>query len=461
MSFVSPRWTALGYGGLRDRRSGLSQMVACTTTLRGPHRRPMGRWSVLVALMGFAFFAYVERTSIAVAAERMMPELGITQVELGWLLTAFLASYTALQIPGGWIGERFGARRTLGGASVLALAATALTIVAPTILPGVAVIGMSLVARALLGVAQAPVFPVSSGAIEAWFPHTEWGLAQGLLNSGLNLGAAATPPMIAYLMAASGWRVALLVTSAPLVLLTVYWFWRATDTPSGETTRPISSAPAMRQVRRLLADRDLLALSVSYLSMNYVFYLLTFWCFLYFVQERHFSTIDSGWLAAAPFIAAGVGAAVGGKACDAWRRRLGDRWGFRAVPLIALPISACALYAALRAEGPLAADIALCVAFASIEISEGAYWAGAMRIAGRDSMISTGLLNTAGNLGGIIGTPIVATLSVRHGWTQILVTGSVCAMVAALLWLRVDASRRTLPVANADASSAINGIQII
>ena len=419
----------------------------------------MGRWAVLAALLGFAFFAYVERTSIAVAGERMMPELGLTQLELGWLLTAFLASYTALQIPGGWIGERLGARRTLAGASVLGLTATALTIAAPTVFSGVAVIGMLLVARALLGAAQAPVFPVSSGAIEAWFPRTEWGLAQGLLNSGLNLGAAATPPMIAYLMAASGWRAALLLTSAPLVLLTVYWFRRAKDSPSGETRPSMSSAPAMRQIRLLLADRDLLALSASYLSMNYVFYLLTFWCFLYFVQERHFSATDSGWLAAAPFIAAGVGAAVGGKACDAWRHRLGDRWGFRAVPLIALPMSACALYAVIRAEGPLAADIALCVAFASIEISEGAYWAGAMRIAGRDSMISTGLLNTAGNLGGIIGTPIVAALSARHGWTQILVTGSVCALVAALLWLRVDASGHTSAMVDADASSAIKGVQ--
>ena len=65
------------------------------------------------------------------------------------------------------------------------------------------------------------------------------------------------------------------------------------------------------------------------------------------------------------------------------------------------------------------------------------------------------------SLGGIVGTPLVAALSVRHGWPQILVTGSVCALVAALLWLRVDASKRTLPVADADTCSAINGVQQI
>ncbi len=56
-----------------------------------PDHPSRSRWSVLAALLGFIFFAYVERTSLAVAAERMMPELGITQVELGWMLTAFLA----------------------------------------------------------------------------------------------------------------------------------------------------------------------------------------------------------------------------------------------------------------------------------------------------------------------------------------------------------------------------------
>lgn len=433
----------------------------------GLQRRPLGRWSVLAALLGFAFFAYVERTSLGVAGERMMPELGLSQVQLGWLLTAFLASYTALQIPGGWIGERFGARVTLAGASVIALAATALTIVVPALLSGVLMIIALLGARVLLGAAQAPVFPVASGAIERWFPRTEWSLAQGLLNSGLNLGAAATPPMIAYLMEATGWRVALLVTSGPLLLLTIYWLARAQDEPHTEETThklhgsnakeiTVMSAPPMRQVRRLLADRDLLALSASYLSMNFVFYLLTFWCFLYFVQERHFSAIDSGWLSVAPFIAAALGAAIGGKASDLWRRRVGDRWGFRAVPLTALPMSACALYATLHVQTPISADLALCAAFAAVEISEGAYWASAMRIGGSDSMIATGLLNTAGNLGGIVGTPIVAALTAQHRWAEAFLAGSGCALLAALLWLLVDAGRRALPNSGREAVTAVS-----
>lgn len=425
-------------------------------SFRQADRAPLAvRWTVLLGLFGFAFFAYVQRTGIAVAAERMMPELGLTQIELGWLLTAFLVSYSALQVPAGWLGERIGARLTLVIASSLALLATLATVAAPAAFTGTGLVIALVAARFALGVAQAPVFPVASGVIELWFPRVRWSLAQGLFNSGLNLGAAATPPLIAALMLIAGWRTALLASSAPLLALTLYWYFRAHDDPAGDRrvshaelaelereVRPPKAAPSVGRVLSLLCNRDLGALTASYLFMNYAFYLLTFWCFLYFSQERHFSSMDSGWLAAAPFCAAGVGAALGGWWNQGLCRRLGERWGFRCIPLIALPLAALTLYLAVNASSALSADAALCVAFAAIEITEGPYWAAAMRIASADSMVATGLLNTGGNLGGIIATPVIAALSAEHGWSAAFLTGSGCALAAALLWLRVDPTRQ-------------------
>jgi ACS family glucarate transporter-like MFS transporter len=409
------------------------------------------RWAVLAGLFGFSFFAYVERTSIGVAADRMMPELGLSQVQVGWLFTAFLASYAAFQAPGGWVGQRFGARLTLVACSTLALTATAMTAAAPWLFAGSLAFIVLLLSQLLLGVAQAPVFPAAAGATEAWFPRRQWSFALGLMTCGLNLGSAATPPAIAALMVAFGWQAALLLAAAPLVALTLFWYWRARDLPADDprvsraeleelqpAETPLNTFPSARRVYALLSDRSLLCLTVSYLVMNYVFYFLTFWSFLYFRQERHFSTIDSGWLAAAPFIAAGAGAALGGATCDALRKRLGERWGFRAAPLLVLPLSGLALVAAASAPNAMAAEIALCVAFAAIEVTEGIYWAAAMRIAGSDSMLATGILNTGGNIGGIIGTPVVAMLTAHHSWNSAFLTGATCAVAAALLWFAVD-----------------------
>ena len=64
-------------------------------------------------LFGFAIFGYVQRTGIAIAADRMLPELGLTRIQFGWLLNAFLIAYTALQVPGALVGQWFGPRRTL------------------------------------------------------------------------------------------------------------------------------------------------------------------------------------------------------------------------------------------------------------------------------------------------------------------------------------------------------------
>jgi MFS transporter, ACS family, glucarate transporter len=421
-------------------------------------RRVPLRWAVLAGLFGFSFFAYVQRTSISVAADRMMSEVGLTQVQVGWLFTAFLASYAALQAPGGWVGQRFGARLTLVACSLLALTATVITVAAPVILAGTSALIVLLLSQLLLGAAQAPVFPATAGATESWFPRRQWSFAQGLMSSGLNLGSAAAPPAIALLMVAVNWQAALLLASAPLVALTLFWYLRARDVPVEdprisredldelEPAQTSSTAfPSASRVRGLLADRSLLLLTVSYLVMNYVFYFLTFWSFLYFRQERHFSTIDSGWLAAAPFIAAGAGAALGGGACDALRKRLGERWGFRVAPLLALPVSGLALVAAANAQSVISAEVALCAAFAAIEVTEGIYWAAAMRIAGSDSMLATGILNTGGNIGGILGTPVVAMLTANHSWNAAFLTGAVCAAGAALLWFGVDPLSKWAP----------------
>ncbi|HEV3018783.1 MAG TPA: MFS transporter [Burkholderiaceae bacterium] len=418
----------------------------------GPARpRPVPvRWAMLAGLFGFSFFAYVERASIGVAADRMMSDLDLSQVQVGWLFTAFLASYAALQAPGGWVGQRFGARLTLVACSILGLTATVTTVAAPALFVGTAAFIVLLLSQLLLGAAQAPVFPATAGATESWFPRRQWSFAQGLLSGGLNLGSAATPPAIAYLMVAMSWQAAMLLTSTPLVALTLFWYARARDLPADhprvsreeleelEPAKTSSAFPSAKRVGALLVDRSLLLLTMSYLVMNYVFYFLTFWSFLYFRQERHFSTIDSGWLAAAPFIAAGAGAALGGGACDALRKRLGERWGFRAAPLLALPVSGLALVAAANARDAISAELALCSAFAAIEVTEGIYWAAAMRIAGSDSMLATGILNTGGNVGGIIGTPVVAMLTATHSWNAAFLTGSACAVFAALLWFGVD-----------------------
>jgi ACS family glucarate transporter-like MFS transporter len=416
---------------------------------------PRIRSLIFVLIFGFACASYLQRQGIGIAAERMMPELGLTQVQVGWLMNGFLIAYAAFQVPGGLLGQRFGARITLAVIGTLSVLASVATAAAPLIATSAFMFTTLVVARALLGVAHGGLFPVEAGTIRHWYPLGRWSSMLGLLVTGLWTGAALASPLVASLMQAFGWQAAILLTSVPSLVLVVLWWIVMRDRPEqhpwigaaelGETSaNPPYDASARltaRRVARVLGDPQILLVTLSYLVMNYVFYLVTFWSFLYLVQDRKLSVLESGWLGALPFVVAGVAAAAGGRIADSLRRRHGDRRGPRLLPLVTLPLAAIFLWLTVSSESAYAAIAALCLGFACVELNEGNYWCVAMRLAPNDSMAATAVLNTGGNLGGVVGTFIVAALSSQGRWDLVFTTGVVTSVVAALLWLTIDPGR--------------------
>ena len=414
------------------------------------------RYPVFAMLFAFAFTGYVQRSGVSVAAERMMPELGLSQVQIGWLFTAFLVTYAVFQIPGALIGQVLGARRILAIIATIGVLGSLLTAAAPWFAAAGVMFVTLLLARSLLGVAQAALFPISAGVIRLWFPVGAWATFQGLNVTGLWLGAATATPLIAWLMQGYGWQWALVVTSVPSLLLITLWYWFARDHPeqhprvsaaelaelAGNPPDDTAAPLTMQRVVRVLTDPDILRITTSYFLMSMIFYLVYFWSFLYLVQERQLSVLESGWLASLPFVVAALAAAAGGRLTDHFCARLGDRIGHRIVPLVTLPCAAVFLYLTVTLTNPYWAVTALCLAFACVEINEGAFWGATMRLAPSDTMAATAVLNTGGNLGGVTATPIFAALSVSAGgWGMVFAMGAAVAVAAAALWLTIDAGR--------------------
>jgi MFS transporter, ACS family, glucarate transporter len=417
------------------------------------HRRV--RWSIFACLFGFAFLGYMQRTGIAIAAEPMMLEFGFGQRTVGWLLTVFLVGYTFCQVPGAVLGEYLGPRRTLTAIGAATIVATCATALMPRFVSISAVVALLLGARLLLGVAQAALFPVSSGAIRNWFPVRSWGFAQGLLVTGIWLGSAVTPPLVSALLLAFGWRVALLAACVPSLILVAWWQHDARDRPAEhravglEELAELSSEGAyladeqvnLARIAHLLVDRKILLVTTSYFLSNYAFYLVTFWSFLYLRQERHMTVLESGWLASLPFLTAAFASAAGGRLSDRLIVRFGTRWGARALPLLALPCVGLFLWLTGVAADAYLAVAALCLAFGCCELTEGPFWSAVMRLAPSDSMAATAVLNTGGNLGGVVATPAIAALSANHQWHVVFAVGALASLAAAALWLRVDVAQ--------------------
>ena len=91
------------------------------------------RWKILALLTLISIITYVDRVNISVAARQMMPALGLTQMQMGYVFSAFVLGYALFQIPGGWLGDRWGTRLVLAGAVVWWSVFTALTAVAGTL----------------------------------------------------------------------------------------------------------------------------------------------------------------------------------------------------------------------------------------------------------------------------------------------------------------------------------------
>jgi len=409
------------------------------------------RWQIFGFLSAFAMLSYVQRTSLGVAAENIMPELHLSQMQIGWLNAAFATCYAFAQLPGGVLGQRYGARLTFTIVGLVGLVATIATPLAPVLLTGTALFFALLAAQGLLGASQGPVFPMVAAVFETWFPQRQWAITQGLNTLCMNVGGAMTPLLIVVLTGHFGWQGALLWVALPAAVLTATWAWYGRNTPRAhprvtaaelaelDTDESAEPTPlTLERMRGIFADRDVRLLTFSYFCFNFVFYLLGTWSFLYLVQQRRFTGLESGFAGMMPWIGAGIGAGVGGYLSDGLAQRIGFRWGYRLVPLCALPCAGLLLLATIGVSTPNAAVLTLMATFFAIELNEGAFWAATMRVARADSGAATGVLNTGGNLAGMVSAPIIGALSGAGHWNAAFVIGAAFAVVAAACWLAID-----------------------
>ncbi len=428
--------------------------------MSGPPSRP-ARSAVRWVVIGLAFLAsliaYVLRTNMSVAGDALSHDLGLSRVQLGMILGAFAWGYALFQFPGGVFGDRFGARRTL---AVMAVAWGALNLLIgllPSGSPSLATVllGVLIVLRFLMGAAQAPLFPVIGGAtIRNWFPFAAWGLPNAMTNAGLAFGAAATGPLIGWLVGTVGWRQSFALTAPLAVGIAGLWWWYYRDQPaehrgvSEEELRYIASgrapedtAPTERGAwRRVLRDRNVLLITLSYFCSNYLFYFFFNWLVIYLVESRRLTLLQGGWYAAVPWMTAAVGALLGGLVTDRLTRRYDATTGSRWPILLALVVAGALIGVVPAAPNAVIAVILLSLCLSLQQFTDPIYWAATTAVSGRDSGSACGILNTGGNIVGGVGALLVPITVEAFGWPAALGTTALFSVVGGVLWLwiRVD-----------------------
>src|ERR1700722_3245079 len=314
------------------------------------------RWSLMIFLIApITFVMSLDRTAIAVAAPTIQHEYGFSLFEMSLILTSFSYTYSLLQVPGGWLAERFGPRRTLFWANALWSGLTAAT---PLGFNLVSFIGL----RALLGAGQAADWPSSIVAIRRWFPLRERGKGNSILLGGLYLGPIAAAPITIWVILHFGWQWAFYSYGLlGIVLGAAWWLWFR-DSPAEHpaiTQAELAHILAGQQDHaevippgaflRCLPDPRFWAIGVQYFFLVLIQSFYTTWLPTYLVNERKVSLAAMGIYASLPWVAMFASVFLTGALSDSILRRTGSIWAAR-VPLAmgGFVVGALALIVAAR-----------------------------------------------------------------------------------------------------------------
>jgi ACS family glucarate transporter-like MFS transporter len=408
------------------------------------------RFRILGLLFVLSFVNYFLRNNLSVALPAIKHDFSFSNTEIGWILGSFNFAYALFQIPGGVFGDLWGSRRAL---TIIAISWGVLTALTGW-LPGLMAASASgaliafIAVRFLMGIVNAPMFPVAAGTFANWFPPARWAFPNAFLSSGLTLGQAALGPIVTLLIIKYGWQQSFYILAPVGIIAGAWWWWYGRDSPaehgsvSAEELDIINTGRGPPEVgdvgpggwKKVLVHRDVLLLAAAYFCMNHTFYIFSQWLFQYLVEERGFTLLESGWLYALPFVVGAVLAATGGAVCDALCKRIGPRWGCRLPAVVGLLLVAILLMAGAVSPHPYVAVLLLALCFGFTQFTEGPFWAASTYVAGPHTASAAGVLNTGGNLAGFL-APAVGVMLDRFGWLPTLASGSVFAVVGAILWL--------------------------
>jgi sugar phosphate permease len=204
--------------------------------------------------------------------------------------------------------------------------------------------------------------------------------------------------------------------------------------PESHTPRSKTGGPDFVE---WLKNRSLVFLTFNYAAVGYFEYTLFYWMKYYFSDVRGYSESQSRDFTAIVSAAMIVAVPLGGILSD----RLVRAWGYRAgrmcVPIIGLLASAGLLFIATEAERPAAVVGLFFLAHAAIGLCEAPTWVAALEIGGKNCATSAAIVNTGGNLGGMLATVVTAYVAREYGWNMGFAVASLVCLIGVVQWFGV------------------------
>lgn len=428
--------------GLRDRASDMIDRLM--QTARPTRVRHVVLWLTVAAYM----ITYMDRVVISAAVPSIQKEFGFSIVTMGWILGSFRWAYSIFQIPGGWLGDKLGPRKALTWIVVWWSVFCSVT-------AGMWSASSMIACRFLFGMGEAGAFPIATRSLSRWMLPSERGFAQGITHAGSRLGAALTPPIVAWIIIHFGWRTAFVSFGFLGLIWATVWHWYYRDTPAehgrvnaaeleliSKTVAVKKATPSAVPWKKILSSGQMWILSMSYFCYGYSLAVYLDWFPKYLNADRGFSLEKMGLYASLPLFAGTLGDICGGWASDLLASRLGLTMARKTVAISGFILAAVSILAACTVQDPMQSVWYSCLAMFGLELTVGVSWAIPLDIGGDFAGSVSAIMNTLGNIGGALATTLSGYLVKYYGWSATFFVMSALSVIAAILFTRINAEKK-------------------
>jgi MFS transporter, ACS family, D-galactonate transporter len=387
------------------------------------------RYAILALIFVNVVINYMDRSNISVAASAIGKDLNLTSVELGLIFSAFGWAYAALQIPGGWMVDRFGPR--------IMYTFSLFTWSLATLLQGFArgfagLFGL----RLAVGIFEAPAFPTNNRIVTSWFPDKERASAIAAYTSGQFVGLAFLTPLLVAIQHMIGWRGLFIATGLIGIIWAVVWYMVYRDPIQSRRVNKEEldyieqgggligrkSAQEARQqakfrwgdLKEVFSHRKLWGIYLGQFAVTSTLWFFLTWFPTYLVQYRHLDFIKSGFLASVPFLAAFCGVLISGFISDHLVKR-GISMGIaRKTPIIIGLLLSTSIVGANFVDSTALIIMFMTIAFFGNGLAS-ITWVLVSALAPKNLVgLTGGVFNFIGNLSSIV-VPIVIGFLVKGG----------------------------------------------
>lgn len=404
------------------------------------------RHKVLGLLAILSVLTFLDRLAIAVAGPNIQSELHIQPQSWGWILSAYVLANGLFEIPSGASGDRHGQRKELTRIVTWWSAFTALTAWCRGFWQLVAV-------RFLFGVGAAGAYPNSAGVIARWFPARERARSQGVVWAASRLGGALAPLLVVPLEQWLGWRAVFWILGLLGFLWAAIWYplfrdepWQHRSLTPAELEEIGPQSPDQGntaiQWMPILRSRPLWMITAAYGCYGCASWFYFSWFPAWMVHATGLS-LDGVLWTSLPFVA-GMGANLaGGVLGDRLTMILGARTALRLIPTICLAGTALVLATMALVHSRLAAVLLSSAGFGMMDLMLPSAWAMCVSIGGRLSGTATGIMNTAGQAGGFLGTVLFGYVVQMSGSYNLPIFLIACMVfLSAVIFSRIDCTRK-------------------